>query len=198
MAAPSGESRVVFTHSVSSLLHNWSCLQIAVDNGFGGQYSQQKAEWMAGVLAQYFLDNADLDTQEVEDYISELMYNEFDTVIEDGSLAEVAAQTCTFYNLCCRGQEAEVRDRIQQLAEKRQRVRVEVTKGESPGEEEEEEEEEGSEDGEGSDEAAEAMDCDGHCGPLSGGAALPAGPSQPKPEEEGEADGWTVVHRKRK
>uniref|UniRef100_A0A4W3GTS7 Pre-rRNA-processing protein TSR2 homolog n=1 Tax=Callorhinchus milii TaxID=7868 RepID=A0A4W3GTS7_CALMI len=103
-------TKAVFTTLTSGLV---SGLQIAVDNGFGGQYSQQKAEWMAGVLAQYFLDNADLDTQEVEDYISELMYNEFDTVIEDGSLAEVAAQTCTFYNLCCRGQEAEVRDRIQ-------------------------------------------------------------------------------------
>lgn len=31
--------------------------QIAVDNGFGGAYSQQKADWMVDVLQQYFNDN---------------------------------------------------------------------------------------------------------------------------------------------
>lgn len=31
--------------------------QIAVDNGFGGAYSQQKAEWMVDALQQYFIDN---------------------------------------------------------------------------------------------------------------------------------------------
>lgn len=31
--------------------------QIAVDNGFGGLYGQQKADWMVDVVQQYFHDN---------------------------------------------------------------------------------------------------------------------------------------------
>lgn len=41
-------------------LHTFRLLfvaQIAVDNGFGGIYGQQKAEWMVDVVQQYFHDN---------------------------------------------------------------------------------------------------------------------------------------------
>lgn len=31
--------------------------QIAVDNGFGGVYGQQKADWLVDVVQQYFHDN---------------------------------------------------------------------------------------------------------------------------------------------
>lgn len=31
--------------------------QIAVDNGFGGVYGHQKADWMVDVVQQYFHDN---------------------------------------------------------------------------------------------------------------------------------------------
>jgi len=33
--------------------------QIAVDNGFGGVYGQQKADWMVDVVQQYFHDNGE-------------------------------------------------------------------------------------------------------------------------------------------
>lgn len=33
--------------------------QIAVDNGFGGLYGQQKADWMVNVVQQYFHDNGE-------------------------------------------------------------------------------------------------------------------------------------------
>lgn len=33
--------------------------QIAVDNGFGGVYGHQKADWMADVVQQYFHDNGE-------------------------------------------------------------------------------------------------------------------------------------------
>uniref|UniRef100_A0A3B3ZFP6 Pre-rRNA-processing protein TSR2 homolog n=1 Tax=Periophthalmus magnuspinnatus TaxID=409849 RepID=A0A3B3ZFP6_9GOBI len=89
MAASSSASRELFTAGVRAVLHNWPVLQIAVDNGFGGVYGQQKADWMVDVLQQYFHDNADLQQYEVEDYISTLMDQEFDTVVDDGSLPQV-------------------------------------------------------------------------------------------------------------
>ncbi|KAM6475755.1 pre-rRNA-processing protein TSR2 homolog isoform 2-T3 [Liasis olivaceus] len=66
----------------------YEVLQIAVENGFGGAYSQEKAEWMVGAVEQYFESNADLEPEEMEDFLAELMNNEFNTIIEDGSLAQ--------------------------------------------------------------------------------------------------------------
>ncbi|KAF7240146.1 hypothetical protein EYD10_13177 [Varanus komodoensis] len=63
--------------------------KIAVENGFGGVYSQEKAEWMVEAVEQYFQSNADLEPEEIEDVLAELMNNEFDTMVEDGSLAQV-------------------------------------------------------------------------------------------------------------
>lgn len=103
--------------------------QIAVDNGFGGVYGQQKADWLVDVVQQYFHDNckspwlhtvglsclylnefsrqyisstfsvcvcvcvraksADLQQYEVEDFIAQLMDQEFNTVVDDESLPQV-------------------------------------------------------------------------------------------------------------
>lgn len=35
-------------------------LQIAVENGFGGAHSQEKAEWMVGAVEQYFESNGEI------------------------------------------------------------------------------------------------------------------------------------------
>ncbi|KAK7884597.1 hypothetical protein WMY93_027720 [Mugilogobius chulae] len=88
--AASSASRELFTAGVRAVLHDWPVLQIAVDNGFGGVYGQQKADWMVDVVQQYFHDNADLQQFEVEDYISTLMDQEFDTVVDDGSLPQLS------------------------------------------------------------------------------------------------------------
>lgn len=33
--------------------------QIAVENGFGGVYSQEKAEWLGGAVEEYFFRNGE-------------------------------------------------------------------------------------------------------------------------------------------
>ncbi|PWA19979.1 hypothetical protein CCH79_00019931, partial [Gambusia affinis] len=55
--AASKASRELFTEGVRAVLQTWPVLQIAVDNGFGGVYGQQKADWMVDVVQQYFHDN---------------------------------------------------------------------------------------------------------------------------------------------
>uniref|UniRef100_A0A8C5HEF7 Pre-rRNA-processing protein TSR2 homolog n=1 Tax=Gouania willdenowi TaxID=441366 RepID=A0A8C5HEF7_GOUWI len=94
--AASRAPRELFTNGVRAVLSTWPVLQIAVDNGFGGVYGQQKADWLVDVVQQYFHDNADLQQCEVEDFIAELMDQEFDTVVDDGSLPQVHARTHMF------------------------------------------------------------------------------------------------------
>ncbi|OWJ99545.1 TSR2 [Cervus elaphus hippelaphus] len=89
MMADAGEdSRALFGAAVRAALEAWPALQIAVENGFGGVHSQEKAEWLGGAVEEYFFRNADLELDEVEDFLGELMMNEFDTVVEDGSLPQ--------------------------------------------------------------------------------------------------------------
>ncbi|KAF3840436.1 hypothetical protein F7725_006298 [Dissostichus mawsoni] len=91
MATPAA-SRVLFSEAVRQVLLSWPVLQIAVDNGFGGVYGTQKADWMVDVVQQFFHDNADLQRGEVEDFLSDIMNQEFNTVVEDGSLPQMFSQ----------------------------------------------------------------------------------------------------------
>ncbi|XP_038638161.1 pre-rRNA-processing protein TSR2 homolog [Scyliorhinus canicula] len=189
MAALKEEARLLFTEGVRSALEAWAALQVAVENGFGGAHSQQKADWMVNAVAQYFYDNVDLESEEIEELLADMVYNEFDTVIEDGSLPEVALQIRTFFGLCQRGQEAEVRGRIGELAQRKGNVKVNAVEGESPGVADDSSEED--------DDETEAMDCGPH-----GSNSEPSPLQQPGPsttaEEPPPQDGWTVVRRKRK
>ncbi|XP_041955179.1 pre-rRNA-processing protein TSR2 homolog isoform X1 [Alosa sapidissima] len=187
MAALLTSTREVFTEGVRAVLETWPVLQIAVDNGFGGVYSQQKAEWMVDAVQQYFHDNSDLQQYEVEDFISELMNNEFDTMVDDGSLPGVAQQVCQMFKQCQQGKVEEVKSQISQLAKKKSTGRVKATAVKSPEEEEESDED-----------VPEAMECEGaaqtsssHAPPHE--ANLPA----PPPDEAEVDDGWTVVRKKK-
>ena len=83
MTAGAGEdSRALFGAAVRAALEAWPALQIAVEKGFGGVHSQEKAEWLGGAVQEYLFRNADLELDEVEDSLGELMMNKFDTVVE--------------------------------------------------------------------------------------------------------------------
>ncbi|XP_066426641.1 pre-rRNA-processing protein TSR2 homolog isoform X1 [Molothrus aeneus] len=76
MAAPGVEARALFAEG------------LAVAQGFGGPQGPEKAAWLNSALLDFFTQNADLEQEEVEDFLAEVMDNEFDTVVEDGSLQQ--------------------------------------------------------------------------------------------------------------
>ncbi|XP_048347030.1 pre-rRNA-processing protein TSR2 homolog [Sphaerodactylus townsendi] len=174
------ETRGLFSQGVKAVLANWPALQIAVENGFGGAYSQEKAEWMVGAVEQYFQSNVDLEPDEVDDFLAQMMNNEFDTVIEDGSLSQVSQQLCIFFSQCQQGNWAAVQEAIARLAQKQQEAtsiaaRAQAAEGSSSEEEEQESEE-------------EDMECNTN-GPH---------PSPPPPTDPDHEDGWTLVRKKKK
>ncbi|XP_073765218.1 pre-rRNA-processing protein TSR2 homolog isoform X1 [Danio rerio] len=181
MAPLSSSTREVFSEAVRAVLETWPVLQIAVDNGFGGAFSQQKAEWMVDALQQYFTDNGDLQQDEVEDFISELMNNEFNTVVDDGSLPQVAQQVCGMFQQCEQGRLAEVREQILKLKQKKTSSgRAKATPAQTPQDDDDDDDEE------------EAMDCEGG----SAVASVSSTAVNDLHHEEEEDDGWTVVRRK--
>ncbi|XP_069799006.1 pre-rRNA-processing protein TSR2 homolog [Dendropsophus ebraccatus] len=197
MAARSSDSRGVFYEAVRAVLGSWPVLQIAVENGFGGPHVQEKAQWMVGAVHEYFHTNSDLEQYEVEETLQGILNDEFDTVVEDGSLPMIAQQLCTLYSQCQHGDTSSVREKIAQLSQKKYNVKANVQEVRSA----EDEEEESS-----SDEDDEAMECETSIPAPSTSAATSTAPSTSasgghngEPEEgEPEADGWTVVRRKKK
>uniref|UniRef100_A0A8C5QYL6 Pre-rRNA-processing protein TSR2 homolog n=1 Tax=Leptobrachium leishanense TaxID=445787 RepID=A0A8C5QYL6_9ANUR len=189
MAACSVASRGLFGEVVQAVLGSWPVLQIAVENGFGGAHSQEKAEWMVGAVDQYFQSNSDLELYEVEDTLLGMMNDEFDTLVEDGSQSLVAQQLCTLFSQCRRGETAAVREKIAQLCQKKYNVKTNVR-------EEKANDDEGDESCED-----EAMDCETTAGishPAPSASAPAVAPSDSKDKEEQEVDEWTVVRRKKK
>ncbi|XP_068964357.1 pre-rRNA-processing protein TSR2 homolog isoform X2 [Petaurus breviceps papuanus] len=89
MAASAEQACALFAAGVRAVLEAWPALQIAVENSFGGAHSREKALWLGGVVRDYFVQNADLEQDEVEDFLAAIMSAEFDTLVEDGSLPQM-------------------------------------------------------------------------------------------------------------
>ncbi|XP_062454683.1 pre-rRNA-processing protein TSR2 homolog [Rhea pennata] len=98
----------LFAEGVRAVLGAWAALQVAVENGFGGTRGPEKAAWLATVLEDFFQHNAGLEPEEVEDFLAEVMDNEFDTVVEDGSLVQVSRQLVALFALAAQGDAAAV------------------------------------------------------------------------------------------
>uniref|UniRef100_A0A8D3ANL9 Pre-rRNA-processing protein TSR2 homolog n=1 Tax=Scophthalmus maximus TaxID=52904 RepID=A0A8D3ANL9_SCOMX len=166
--AASAASRELFTEGVRAVLHTWPVLQISVDNGFGGVYGQQKADWMVDVVQQYFHDN-------VEDFIAELMDQEFDTVVDDGSLPQVSFSLLQLFSQWKQGALQQLQHTINTLTQKKsQRSKVTAPPKESDEENNEQ----------------NVMECDSSTPSVSR-----THPPPPPPQDE--EDGWTVVRKKK-
>ncbi|XP_061745746.1 pre-rRNA-processing protein TSR2 homolog [Nerophis ophidion] len=167
------DSRAVFADGVRAVLQSWPVLQIAVDNGFGGVYGQQKADWMADVVQQYFHDNTDLEQCEVEDYIATLMDQEFHTVVDDGSLPQVCVGLMQMFSQWQQGALEQLTHSIQSLTQNKT-LRAKVTAAPTPSESE-------------SDEETQAMECETT-------SVNTTNHHHPSPQDE---DGWTLVQKRK-
>lgn len=86
-----------FVEVVKRVIGKWSALQIAIAHGMGGPFVREKEEWLCNVITDFFNQNSDLDPDEVGEYIGEILNNEFDTLIEDGSLEDICLRLIKYY-----------------------------------------------------------------------------------------------------
>ncbi|KAK6995050.1 pre-rRNA-processing protein TSR2 [Biomphalaria glabrata] len=109
------ESPSTFSNAISQLLNSWTALQLAVEHGFGGAESKEKATWMVYAIETWFKENDNIETFEVEDFLEEVCNTEFDLIIEDNSTKEIAALLCLYYRLCQGNKLEELNQRLQSL-----------------------------------------------------------------------------------
>ncbi|XP_068388650.1 pre-rRNA-processing protein TSR2 homolog isoform X1 [Eschrichtius robustus] len=185
MAGAAEDSRALFGVAVRAALEAWPALQIAVENGFGGVHSQEKAEWLGGAVEEYFFRNADLELDEVEDFLGELMTNEFDTVVEDGSLPQVSQQLQTMFHHFERGDRAALKEMASLITQRKCKVRATALTTAR-----ETDEDDDANSVEEMEVAADGAATDGVC-------PQPGPDSQTIKEEDIVEDGWTIVRRKK-
>ncbi|XP_022869674.1 pre-rRNA-processing protein TSR2 homolog isoform X2 [Olea europaea var. sylvestris] len=78
---------------ISKLLSQWTALQMAVQNEWGGCDSLEKSEQLAyDVLSWLFQSKELLRVEDLENLLHERLLLSFNTEIEDGSIEEVAEQ----------------------------------------------------------------------------------------------------------
>ncbi|KAL2768689.1 pre-rRNA-processing protein TSR2-like protein isoform b [Daubentonia madagascariensis] len=188
MAGAREDVRALFRAGVRAVLEAWPALQIAVENGFGGVHSLEKAEWLGGAVEDYFVRNADLELDEVEDFLGELMINEFDTVVEDGSLPQ---QLQTMFHHFERGDGASLREMASHITQRKCRVTATALRTARETDEDEDDAD-----------SVEEMEVSA----TNDGAATDGVCPQPEPsdpdsqtikEEDIVEDGWTIVRRKK-
>ncbi|XP_064295754.1 pre-rRNA-processing protein TSR2 homolog isoform X2 [Phalacrocorax carbo] len=178
MAAPGLEERALFAEG------------LAVAQGFGGPQGPEKAAWLVGAVQDYFTQNAGLGEEEVEEFLAEVMDNEFDTAVEDGSLRQVSRELVTLFARASRGDAGGVGEALGALARRGPALRAALAAARPGGDPapphaapphaappREGEGDDGSEEEEEEEEEEEAMEC---------------GTPPPPP------DGWTLVRRRRR
>jgi pre-rRNA-processing protein TSR2 len=79
---------------ISLILNSWPSLTLAVQSNWGGPESAEKRDWLCGAIADLFVSRPETDAADVEEVLLQVMTDEFDVVVDDGSAGEIADRIC--------------------------------------------------------------------------------------------------------
>lgn len=92
-----------FDLSIALTLSTWSALTLAVQNSWGGPESSEKRDWFAGAVSELLAATPDADVEYLEEFLLQVMNDEFDVNVEDGSGEEIAARIIGLRKLTLQG-----------------------------------------------------------------------------------------------
>jgi len=104
----------LFHRSIAHALSSWTALAACVRAGAGGRESAEKADWLIGATETWMTENQGIEPEELADFYQDVLWNEFDTIVDDGSLIHVAKTICDYQSRIKRGQKAEVEAAIRE------------------------------------------------------------------------------------
>ncbi|KAJ1370368.1 hypothetical protein KIN20_032077 [Parelaphostrongylus tenuis] len=71
---------------VNRIIASWGGYQLGVDFGSGGSETLAKDEWFKDILAEYIATTKGLKTDDLEDWLTNILYTEFNLILEDDSV----------------------------------------------------------------------------------------------------------------
>ncbi|ORX48741.1 hypothetical protein DM01DRAFT_1338394 [Hesseltinella vesiculosa] len=170
-------NKVAFQKGVKLILYSWTALRLAVEQDWGGVDSVEKRDWMVDVITDYFGQHGKkVDIEEIEDILTQIMNDEFETLLEDDSGYVVAKHLVEVFHQCINGNYTEV-DRLE--------VKYQSLPS-TAGVQHEQDDDDVDDDDAEDDEDTNDMDMD-----------EPEQPPAPAPAPGPDADGWETVSRKR-
>jgi pre-rRNA-processing protein TSR2 len=186
-APPARSQAVLFARGVIARLAIWPALRIAVDQGWGGPGAAEKRTWLASVIVDAFeAESPPPDVFYVEETLLQMMADEYETELEDGSAEDVAKDVVRLWEEVSGGGKGEMVVAFEESADrlKGKKIQVEEEVGSEEGEEGEDDAMEDDEEWE--DEAPQLLDQQDQ----NDGA--------PSMEPEVDEEGFTLVKSKRK
>ncbi|KAI8059558.1 Pre-rRNA-processing protein TSR2-domain-containing protein [Gongronella butleri] len=177
-------NKVAFQRGVKLVLYSWTALRLAVEQDWGGVDSAEKRDWMVDLVTDYFGQHGKkVDIEEIEDILTQIMNDEFHTLLEDDSGYLVAKHLVEMFNQCIHGNFSGVELLESKCANLPSLASVQQQSGDDD-DEEIDEDHDGEGDNDKQDDTNNDMDMD------------EAGPSNPTPSGP-DADGWETVSRRR-
>ena len=76
---------------ISLALHAWPALSLAVQNSWGGPTSIDKRDWFCGAVSELLATNQLRDQDDLGEVLLQVMNDEFEVVVDDGSADDIAA-----------------------------------------------------------------------------------------------------------
>ncbi|KAI9873615.1 MAG: hypothetical protein M1830_010798 [Pleopsidium flavum] len=110
-----------FDLSIAISLSLWPALTLAVQNSWGGPDSSDKRDWLAGAISDLFSARPDTDVDDVEEVLLQVLNDEFEVNVEDGSAEEVAARIVGLRKLTLEGDFEQVNRMYEKWAERQKR-----------------------------------------------------------------------------
>ncbi|XP_061971211.1 uncharacterized protein LOC133693873 [Populus nigra] len=178
-----------FREGICLILSKWSALQLAVENEWGGRGSGLLAEQLASDILSWFTQSKEpLFIDDLEGILDEAMLS-LNTMIEDGSIEEVAEKLMIMHEECLEGNYSS----IQKLREAAPRTRAHQHVKQAV-DSDDDSEDSGNDDKMGDDESnmmVDAPEFQSKMYPVSKPVNVP------RAKEAQSEDGWTVVSSRR-
>lgn len=95
-----------FQAGVTAVLRSWSAFRTAVESGWGGVASNEKAEFLRSHIFECFdykKSKPSVDVYELEDNLAIYLEEEFSVVLEDDSEKQVAEVIWKMFDMCGKG-----------------------------------------------------------------------------------------------
>ncbi|KAN0030317.1 hypothetical protein ACTA71_010079 [Dictyostelium dimigraforme] len=100
---PEEEYWQIFDQSVVRIFKEWTALQLAIANEWGGRTTSERAEDMRQDILDLFLMGKQVYSDQIEKILDECLSQDLNTVAEDDSCRQVANLVIQCYNLAIKG-----------------------------------------------------------------------------------------------
>ncbi len=102
---------------IRSVFSRWTALQLAVAHSMGGSESEAKYEAFIAAFGEYLTRNIrpslGIESDGIQEYLDEVLDEEFNTVLDDGSSSELAQLFVRYIHLILQGKLYEVEQELQ-------------------------------------------------------------------------------------